>query len=104
MCCREDWGERFPREFKIQAIFRGVYYHDSFSVIATGMGYGKSLVAMAIITMRREVMIVEVPLLGLESDQVANTIHVDLNIEAWHVDEFCGKKGFELKQRLNHMA
>ena len=47
---------------------------------------------MAIATMCRGVTIVEVPLVVLGSDQVAKAIHVDLNIEAWHVDEFVGRR------------
>ena len=103
-CFREDWGVLFPREFQVQAIYRGVYYNDSFSLIATKTGYGKSLVAMVIATLRQRVTIIEVSLIGLGADQVAKAIHVDVNIEAWHVDEFCGKKGFELKQRLDKMT
>ena len=54
--------------------------------------------------MRRGVTIAEVPLLGLGSDQVAKAIHIDKNIEAWHIDELRGTNGLELKQRLNHMT
>ena len=50
--------------------------------------YGKSLVALAIASMRRGVSIIQVPLLGLGTDQVAKAIRVDVNIEAWHIDEF----------------
>jgi superfamily II DNA helicase RecQ len=81
-------------------IYLGVYYRDTFSIIAAKTGYGKSLTALVIATMRRVFSIMEVPLLGLGSDQVTKTIRVDKNIEAYHVDEFCGEKARELKQQI----
>ena len=50
--------------------------------------------------MRRGVTIIQVPLLGLGTDQVAKAIHVDGNIEAYHVDEFKGRDGNTLRTRL----
>ncbi len=51
--------------------------------------------------MMRVVSIVLVPLLGLGTDQVTKAIHVDQNIKAWHVDEFRGQHGKDLRHRLN---
>ncbi len=41
-----------------------------------------------------------IPLLGLGTDQVAKAFHVDINIEAWHIDEFRGRDGQALRRRL----
>ena len=77
-----------------------MYYDDSFPSVTAKTGYGKSLVALGIATMRRGVTIIQVLLLGLGTDQVAKATHIDRNIEAYHVDEFKGKDGRTLRNRL----
>jgi len=98
--CKEDWGVDKPREFQVQAIFQGAMSHGSFMSITAKTGYGKSLVHLAIASMRRGVSIVMVPLLGLGTDQVAKAIHQDKNILAWHVDEFKGNDAKLLRKSL----
>ena len=98
--CKEDWGVDKPREFQVQAIFRGAMCHGSYMSITAKTGYGKSLVHLAIASMRRGVSIVMVPLLGLGTDQVAKAIHQDKNILAWHVDEFKGNDAKLLRKSL----
>ena len=78
------------RQLGCQAIYCGVLYNDTLEVIEAKTGYGKSLVALAISTMRRGVSIIHVPLHGFGADEVLKAMHVDRNIEAWHVDEFRG--------------
>ena len=86
-CCLDDFGVASVREFQLQAIYAGAFYDNSFLSINAKTGYGKSLVALAIASMRRGVSIVQVPLLGLGTDQVAKAIWVDINIKACHIDE-----------------
>jgi len=88
--CLDDWGVSAPREFQVQAIYRAAFQHNAVISIAAKTGYGKSLVILAIASMRRGIAIVLVPLLGLGTDQVAKAIREDKNISAWHVDEFRG--------------
>ena len=99
-CCLDDFGVASVREFQIQSINAGAFYDNSFISINAKTGYGKSLVALAIASMRRGVSIIQVPLLGLGTDQVAKAIRVDVNIEAWHIDEFRGPPGRALRKRL----
>ena len=99
-CCRDDFGVASVREFQLQAIYAGAFYADSFLSINAKTGYGKSLIPLAIASMRRGISIVMMPLLGLGTDQVAKAIHVDINIEAWHIDEFRGPDGRALRRRL----
>ena len=100
--CQDDWDVTTPREFQIQSIHRGAYYDNSFLSVTAKTGYGKSLIALGVATMRRGVTIIQVPLLGLGTDQVAKATHIDRNIEAYHVDEFKGKDGTTLRNRLVH--
>lgn len=99
-CCLDDFGVTSVREFQLQCINAGAFYDNSFMSINAKTGYGKSLVALAIASMRRGVSIIQVPLLGLGTDQVAKAIRVDVNIEAWHIDEFRGPNGRALRRRL----
>ena len=99
-CCLDDFGVASVREFQLQCINAGAFYDNSFISINAKTGYGKSLVGLAIASMRRGVSIIQVPLLGLGTDQVAKAIQVDVNIEAWHIDEFRGPNGRALRQRL----
>ena len=99
-CCRDDFGVASVREFQLQAIYAGAFYDDSFLSINAKTGYGKSLIPLAIASMRRGVSIVMMPLLGLGTDQVTKALHVDINIEAWHIDEFRGRDGRALRCRL----
>ena len=95
-CCRDDFAVASVREFQLQAIYAGAFYADSFLSINAKTGYGKSLIPLAIASMRRGVSIVMMPLLGLGTDQVSKAIHVDINIEAWHTGEFRGPDGCAL--------
>ena len=99
-CCRDDFGISSVREFQLQAIYAGAFYDNSFLSINAKTGYGKSLIPLAIASMRRGISIVMMPLLGLGTDQVAKALHVDINIEAWHIDEFRGPDGRALRRRL----
>ena len=56
--------------------------------ISAKTGYGKSLIPLTIGSLRKGVTIIEVPLLGLDTDQVTKANHIQQNIEAWHVDGF----------------
>ena len=89
--CFKNWGVPTPQEFQIQAIYRGVFYNDSFELVAAKTENGRFLIALSISLMRRGVSIIQVPLHSLGLDQVSGAIHIDRNIEAWSVDEFCGK-------------
>ena len=99
-CCLGDFGISSVREFQMQAIYAGAFYDNSFLSINAKTGYGKSLIPLAIASMRRGISIVMMPLLGLGTDQVAKAMHVDINIEAWHIDEFRGPHGRALRRRL----
>ena len=72
--CFEDWGVAQPREFQVQAIYPGMFYDNSFEIITAKAGYGKSLIALDIATMRRGVSIIQIPLHGLGTDQVAKAM------------------------------
>ena len=92
-CCIDDFGVASVREFQRQAIYAGAFYDNSFLSINAKTGYGKSLVSLAIVS------IVQVPLLGSGTDQVAKALRVDVNIEAWHIEEFRGPHGQALRKR-----
>ena len=51
-------------------------------------------------SLKRGIGIIDVPLLGLGTDQVAKEMHTEKNVEAWHVDEFCGNDGKLLRKQL----
>ena len=67
-------------------------------------GFGKSVIPLAIASLRHGVAVVEVPLIGLGSDQVAKAVFIDNNIEAYHVDEHKFADAALLKQRLLSMT
>jgi hypothetical protein len=91
LMCHHNWDVPSAREFQVQAIHRGAYHDNTFMSVTAKTGYGKSLIPSGIMSIRRGVGIVKVPLLGLGTDQVAKAMRHDKNIEARHVDEFFGK-------------
>ena len=49
---------------------------------------------------KRKVMVILVPLVGLGSDQVAKSVVSDHNVEAYHVDEHKGQDAYDLRDCL----
>ena len=64
-------------------------------------GYGKSLDALGIATLRCGQSIILILLLGLGTDQVAKAMREENNISAWHVNEFRGPDGKMLRANLD---
>ncbi len=69
------------------AINRGVFYDNTVMHIAAKTGYGKSLILLTIGLIRKGITVIQVPLIGLGSDQVAKAMFVNRRIEAYHIDE-----------------
>ena len=101
---RVDHSIVTPHEFQVQTIHRGAFYDNSYMHVIAKTGFGKSVIPLAIASLRHGVAVVEVPLIGLGSDQVAKAVFIDNNIEAYHVDEHKFADAALLKQRLLSMT
>ncbi len=85
------------REFQLQAIYAGAFYDDSFLSINVNTGVWEITIPLVSAPMHRGISIIMMSLLGLGMDQVTKFIHVDINIKAWHIDEFRGRNGRALQ-------
>ena len=89
-----------PREFQVRAIYHGAFEENLLIYLVSKTGSGKSAVPEAINVLRRGVAVTLVPLIALGSDQVTKAFKIEINNEAYHIDEHKGSDASLLKERL----
>ena len=89
-----------PREFQMRAIYHGAFEENLLIYLISKTGSGKSAVPEAINVLRRGVAVTLVPLIALGSDQVTKAFKIEINNEAYHIDEHKGNDLALLKERL----
>jgi hypothetical protein len=100
----DDWGIRCPHKFQIRAIYRAAFHRDELVYIIAKTGSGKSAIPLTVGSLLTGVVITLVPLIGLGSDKVSMSCNLNNYIEAYHVDELCGKDGEKFRNRLDAMT
>jgi len=89
-----------PRDFQLEAINHTCFEDDTVLIVYRRTADGKSLVPLGTAAIRRGIVIVLVPLIGLGSDQVEKAQFTDHNVEAYHIDEHKGADATKLRCRL----
>ena len=89
-----------PRPYQIESIFQLTYRKLDMMYLIRKCGDGKSLVMHAMATILRGITIVMVPLIGLGSDQISKTKRPEVEVEAYHIDEFRDDDVSKLTERL----
>ena len=74
----------------LEAVCHSAFGDGSYLHIIRRTADGKSMVPLTVGALRRRVIIVLVPLIGLGSDQVSKAISIKHNTEAYHINEHKG--------------